>query len=318
MLDLREDIPEEEVVEQDLPGQTDENITTLDENGEALNRHELELSLIQEFIDQITVIGIGGLIPVKGIIAFSGVEKDIPENWQLCNGQRGTPDLRDTFIMGSTMDDVGKTGGSADIDQTLPEHTHRLDHHFHDIPGHTHTLSNHTHSIGNHSHSFTGGSHSHSVNSHSHSMAHNHGGSTGATIIKAPIESLVWYNKAYSWYTTIGFEAGNNLVNAVTEYNGSTTMTKIDFGAHSHSIPTHSGNTGAAGSSTSSAASGGTVGSGGEGTTGNPSKDKTGDSGTKQTETAGAGDTFPAGSDESGTGKNIPPYMKLAYIQRIE
>ena len=58
-----------------------------------------------------------------------------PSGWALCDGQNGTPDLRDRFILSSgstyTIDD---TGGSADA--IVVSHTHNVT-----DPGHTHTYS---------------------------------------------------------------------------------------------------------------------------------------------------------------------------------
>ena len=46
----------------------------------------------------------GGVIPIKGIIAWSGSENSWPTGWSLCNGQtvngHTTPDLRGRFILG--------------------------------------------------------------------------------------------------------------------------------------------------------------------------------------------------------------------------
>ena len=38
----------------------------------------------------------------KGIIlAWYGDIRNIPEGWELCDGKKGTPDLRNRFIIGS-------------------------------------------------------------------------------------------------------------------------------------------------------------------------------------------------------------------------
>lgn len=47
-----------------------------------------------------------GTIPVGGIIMWSGSEKDLTDDWAICNGENGTPDLRGRFIMGSTYDET--------------------------------------------------------------------------------------------------------------------------------------------------------------------------------------------------------------------
>lgn len=51
--------------------------------------------------------------PVGGIIMWSGSESKVPFGWALCNGQNGTPDLRDKFIVGAgNTYAVAATGGS--------------------------------------------------------------------------------------------------------------------------------------------------------------------------------------------------------------
>lgn len=51
---------------------------------------------------------------LKGVIAmWSGLLKNIPAGWALCDGENGTPDLRDMFIKGSAAGvDPGVTGGA--------------------------------------------------------------------------------------------------------------------------------------------------------------------------------------------------------------
>ena len=76
------------------------------------------------------------LVPAGGIIMWSGTVLNIPTGWVLCDGTKGTPDLRDRFIIGAgttigNVYAVGNTGGSADA--VLPLHTHALT-----DPGHKH------------------------------------------------------------------------------------------------------------------------------------------------------------------------------------
>jgi len=42
-----------------------------------------------------------GIIPVGGIIMWSGTIANIPTGWALCNGSNSTPDLRNRFIVGA-------------------------------------------------------------------------------------------------------------------------------------------------------------------------------------------------------------------------
>ena len=54
-----------------------------------------------------------------------------PSGWYLCNGQNGTPDLRDRFIVGAGNNySVGNTGGADSVTLTvaqMPSHTHSID-----------------------------------------------------------------------------------------------------------------------------------------------------------------------------------------------
>ena len=57
-------------------------------------------------------------MPEQIITAWAGSVESIPTNWQLCNGEQGSPDLRNKFIMGAgkqtgTAFCINETGGSA-------------------------------------------------------------------------------------------------------------------------------------------------------------------------------------------------------------
>ena len=78
-------------------------------------------------------------IPTGGILLWSGSIGSIPAGYVLCNGNNGTPDLRDRFVVGAgSTYAVDATGGSAD--STLPTHTHGATSVVTD-PGHAHGIS---------------------------------------------------------------------------------------------------------------------------------------------------------------------------------
>jgi len=83
------------------------------------------------------VVPIG--VPDGGIIMWSGSIAAIPPSFALCDGNNGTPDLRDRFIVGagSTYAPLA-TGGSANA--VVVSHTH------------TGTISGSTDSAGEHTH----------------------------------------------------------------------------------------------------------------------------------------------------------------------
>jgi microcystin-dependent protein len=56
-----------------------------------------------------------GIVPVGGIIQWSGAIADIPDGWALCDGSGGTPDLRGRMIVGASQD-AGGAGSGASYD----------------------------------------------------------------------------------------------------------------------------------------------------------------------------------------------------------
>jgi len=62
-------------------------------------------------------------IPTGCILLWSGSTGSIPSGFLLCDGTNGTPDLRNSFIVGAGNNyTVGQTGGSADA--IVVSHTH--------------------------------------------------------------------------------------------------------------------------------------------------------------------------------------------------
>lgn len=88
------------------------------------------------------------LAPVGGIILYDGVLGDLPGQWVVCDGNNGTPNMTDKFVIGAGPTYAkGTTGGSKDA--VVVSHTHTaaftgdaLGAHGHAIndPGHSHTL----------------------------------------------------------------------------------------------------------------------------------------------------------------------------------
>ena len=90
------------------------------------------------------------------IILWSGNTGNIPTGFVLCDGNNGTPNLTDRFVVGAgAAYSPGASGGANSV--TLTESQ---------IPSHNHSFSgssSHSHTINQHNHSFSGsGSHSHS------------------------------------------------------------------------------------------------------------------------------------------------------------
>jgi hypothetical protein len=174
-----------------------------------------------------------GMLPVGGIVIWSGSVGSIPTGWFLCDGANGTPDLRNDFVIGAGgAYAVGATGGSNTI-TAVPAHTHTFS-------GTTDTQTNHTHT----SNMGAAGSHTHSAGT-SDPGNHTHGvGSTSAS-----------GNNGASWY---GRDAGgapgdmnwlsagahNHTINQNAAGSHNHTVNLTTDGAHTH---TYSGTTGSTG-----------------------------------------------------------------------
>lgn len=68
------------------------------------------------------------MVPKGGIIIWSGSVNNIPEGWVLCDGNNGTPNLTDRFVLGAGHNyAVDSTGGESEhiltIDE-MPKHGH--------------------------------------------------------------------------------------------------------------------------------------------------------------------------------------------------
>jgi hypothetical protein len=68
------------------------------------------------------------MVPRGGIIMWSGSLADVPPGWVLCNGQNGTPDLRNRFVAGAGGEYApGAQGGAREVTlsiEQMPAHSH--------------------------------------------------------------------------------------------------------------------------------------------------------------------------------------------------
>lgn len=67
-------------------------------------------------------------IPTGSIIMWSGAVDTVPDGWHICNGEEGTIDLRDRFVLGAGTNEPGATGGESKVGLTysnLPTHSHQ-------------------------------------------------------------------------------------------------------------------------------------------------------------------------------------------------
>lgn len=107
-----------------------------------------------------TTAYVNSVLPAGMIVMWGGSVGSIPAGWHLCNGQNGTPDLRDRFVVGASGSyAVGNVGGSNSVtlsSSNLPAHAHSVSvtgtsgaagGHLHNAtstvsdPGHAHTVT---------------------------------------------------------------------------------------------------------------------------------------------------------------------------------
>lgn len=95
-----------------------------------------------------TFVG-NGTIPVGGIIMWSGDTASLPDNWQLCDGTKGTPNLSGRFIVAgynSSNPNTVEVGGNNQITLTndnLPTHSHGVNILSNPAGRHTHAYQTH-------------------------------------------------------------------------------------------------------------------------------------------------------------------------------
>lgn len=151
-------------------------------------------------------------IPTGVILMWSGEIVDIPSGWVLCDGNNGTPDLRNRFVMGAgDAYDVGATGGESFVTLTT-----------HEIPSHKHSNSS-TGSAGSHSHN-TISDHSHTNPSTGSDGSHNH---TTSIAVQRTNESS---------HTHLGTDVSARPSDISTSSSSATAVSLGDSDNHTHSI----------------------------------------------------------------------------------
>lgn len=84
----------------------------------------------------------GNLFPKGFIGIWSGATNKIPAGWALCNGENGTPDLRDRFVVGAGGEyTVGAMGGNNSQTVTISGQAGETTLTIAQIPRHNHGVS---------------------------------------------------------------------------------------------------------------------------------------------------------------------------------
>lgn len=198
-------------------------------------------------------------VPVGGIIMWSGLVANIPQGYALCNGENGTPDLRNKFIIGAGSTYSPAATGGADsvtlVSANIPSHTHTFTT---DASGtHTHTFTTGTASEA-HTHTVSGdvsaaGGHSHTVNDpgHNHATPVSTAAPSSASAGATPSETRT---QAYTQYATTGITLSSvaNHTHSLSTTSSSSGENHVHSGTTSSSAThTHTGTTGSTGSGTS-------------------------------------------------------------------
>jgi len=256
------------------------------------------LRLTAGAIDQIKIDSY--IFPSGGIMMWKGSVGSIPTGWALCDGNNGTPDLRNRFIVGAGNSYVvGDTGGASSVTLTeaqMPAHNHTTN----SAGGHSHSAS--TGSAGSHNHGgYTGyfqpttssaGSHSHSgstntTGSHQHYIAYS--GSSGSILTASSSTYVAVKGTAGDTYQLRGTSISPNrgLTNSTGNHSHSLSINRN--GAHTHTITNHRHSIGSDGAHTHSV----TVNS------------------------AGAHTHTVNNTGGGGSHENRPPYYALAFIMKL-
>ena len=167
--------------------------------------------------------GIPDSFPSGGIIIWSGAANNLPNGWSLCDGQNGTPDLRNRFVIGASSGtgdttypglSVNATGGNADT--TLVSHSHTVDSHTHGDG--TLVVDNHTHNV--------------NINTNNNTHTHSH--------VMPGDDQLTFANGRAGWSNR---SAGSYPYDANSSTNGAGHMWLTSDNTHTHSHNVN-GNTG--------------------------------------------------------------------------
>lgn len=100
------------------------DLSTLTINGTDVTATAAELNHMDGVTSNVQTQLDNVAFPSGGIIMWSGAVANIPSGWVLCDGNNGTPNLRNKFVVGAGATySVDATGGSADAIVVAHSHT---------------------------------------------------------------------------------------------------------------------------------------------------------------------------------------------------
>lgn len=107
-------------------------VVTADASGFAPSSLITDLANLEKEINALSNSVNKGMFPIYGIAIWNGEEKDLPDDWVVCDGTHGTPDMRDRFAITACTEGtykVGARGGSAsvNISTAMRNHTHNFE-----------------------------------------------------------------------------------------------------------------------------------------------------------------------------------------------
>lgn len=183
-----------------------------------------------------------GGVPIGGIILWSGTVASIPATWALCDGNNGTPDLRDKFVVGAKQDDDGtaKTNLTGSLTQAGGSVSHHHADHSFTQPGAHSNLTHAGTAVDAHA------VHTHSTPSLSHDNNHA-GGAVPAAVTGISIGTS---QSGSSHNHTVTSPTGNSTT-GITVAVGTTAVTPTTHssgGGHTHDK--HTGTTKTLGTAT--------------------------------------------------------------------
>ena len=161
-------------------------------------------------------------VPYGLILIWSDSIASIPTGWALCDGNNGTPDMRDKYVIGGagSYTAPNATGGANSITLTTGN-----------IPSHRHSYTSETQSS-SHSHAVTDPGHAHSSNATDYG-----GGINGTTSQAGQYYTQNGFNTRYSTTNVaIGVNNANHTHSFTSNYSGTATPTAIDLRPNYHAL----------------------------------------------------------------------------------